>query len=187
MRLSFAGVICALGIALVVSNLAIAQSSYRQLSVDDFRGAPRTTGDNAVAYTNCDVLFRYHVHAENNIYQLTFDVRVLMQREKSWIDKRRVTSPAMMERVLNHEQGHYNIACLEQAEILREAARTVFDSNYETEASALFDRVHAKYDQLNNSYDLDTQHMLDEKQQHSWDVYFQRRMLYAPPIAKVGY
>ncbi|WP_214073285.1 DUF922 domain-containing protein [Mucilaginibacter sp. dw_454] len=187
MSCHFVGLMCVLGISLCVNNLAVAQSSYRQLSVSDFKGAPRTAGDNAVAYTNCDVEFRYHVHAENNIYQLTFDVRVVMQPYKSWLDHSRIISPAMMERVLKHEQGHYNIACLEQAEILREAARTRFDANYQAEASRLFDRVHAKYEQLNKDYDLDTQHSLDNKQQHSWDVYFQRRMMYAPPIAKVGY
>jgi hypothetical protein len=187
MRLNFVGMICALGITLGADNLAVAQSSYRQLTVNDFKGTPHMNGDNGVAYTNCDVEFRYHVHAENNVYQLTFDVKVVMRKDKSWIDRSRIVSTEMLEQVLNHEQGHYNIACMEQEEILRVAARTRFDSNYQAEASALFDRIHTKYEQLNVDYDLDTQHMLDGKQQHSWDVYFQRRMLYVPPIAKVGY
>jgi len=188
MRLIFVRVICVLGITLCVTDFAFAQTSYRQLTANDFRGAPQVTGDNTVAHTKCTIDFKYNLAGvQDGAYVLNFDVRVLMRQDKSWIDFRRVTSQTILQRVLNHEQGHYNISCLEQQEILREANRMRFSENYQYEARALFDRIHAKYDRLNQDYDIDTRHMLDDKQQHSWDVYFQRRMLYAPPIAKVGY
>ncbi|HEY9534273.1 MAG TPA: hypothetical protein VIQ77_07035 [Mucilaginibacter sp.] len=188
MRLIFVRVICALGITLCVNDLAFAQSSYRQLTVNDFRGAPQNTGSDAVAHTKCTIDFKYYLaDIRDGAYRLTFDVRVLMRPDRSWIDFRRVTTQAMLRRVLNHEQGHYNISCLEQQEILREASRMRFSQNYNYEARALFDRIHNKYQILNQNYDIDTRHMLDDKQQHSWDVYFQRRIMYAPPIAKAGY
>ncbi len=187
MRWKFARTLYALGLVLFVTNLASAQEYYHQLTVNDFKGTPRANGDNAVAYTNCSIDFKYHVHSENNVYQLTFDVRLNLEREKSWIDKKRIFGPQMLTRILNHEQGHYNIAYMEQQEILRIASRTRFDANYQAQASALFNRIHAKYEQLNINYDADTQHMLDNVQQHSWDVYFQKRIDYMPPIAKVGY
>lgn len=188
MRLIFVRVICALVIALCVDNLAFAQSSYRQLTVNDFRGSPQVTGDNTVAHTKCTIDFKYYLAGiRDGAYQLTFDVRVSVRQDRSWINFNRVNSQTMLRRVLNHEQGHYNISCLEQQEILREASRMRFSKNYRAEANFLFDRIHRKYQQLNEDYDIDTRHMLDDKQQHSWDVYFQRRMLYAPPIAKVGY
>lgn len=188
MRLIFVRAFCALAITLFVNSLAVAQSGYRQLTVNDFRGNLQVTGDNTVAHTKCTIDFKYYLAGvRNGAYQLTFDVRVLMRPDKSWIDFHRVTSQTMLQRVLNHEQGHYNISCLEQQEILREASRRRFSGNYNAEANALFNRIHNKYQLLNQNYDIDTQHMLDDKQQHSWDVYFQRRMLYAPPIARVGY
>jgi len=188
MRLILVRMICALGVTLCADNLAIAQSSYRQLTANDFRGSPQVTGDSTVAHTKCTIDFKYHLNGvRGGAYQLTFDVRVLMRRDRSWIDFRRITTRAMLQRVLNHEQGHYNISCLEQQEILREASRKRFTENYNYEARALFDRIHNKYQLLNENYDIDTRHMLDSKQQHSWDVYFQHRMLYAPPIARVGY
>lgn len=188
MRLIFVRVMCALGITLYVTDLAFAQSSYRKLTVNDFRGAPQNTADNTVAHTKCTIDFKYYLAGiRNGAYQLAFDVRVLMQPERSWIDFRRVTSQGMLQRVLNHEQGHYNISCLEQQEILREASRMRFSEDYHHEASALFNRIHNKYQVLNQNYDIDTRHMLDDKQQHSWDVYFQRRIMYAPPIEKAGY
>jgi hypothetical protein len=179
--------ICAAGLVLGAGNLAVAQDGFRQLTASDFRGTPRTTAENAVAYTNCSIDFKYHVHGEDNLYKLAFDVQVVLEKEKSWIDRRRITSQRMLTEVLKHEQGHYNIAVMEQQEILWIAARTRFDANYKVEASNLFNKIHAKYEQLNASYDEDTQHMLDGTQQHSWDVYFQRRLAYMPSVAKVGY
>lgn len=188
MRLIFVGMICALGTILSVTDLALAQSRYKQLTASDFRGTPQATSDNTVAHTKCTVDFKYYLAGiENGAYMLNFDVRVLLRADKSWIDFRRVTSTAILQRVLNHEQGHYNISCLEQQEILREVGRMRFSENYRYEASSLFDRIHAKYAALNEDYDIDTRHMIDDKQQHSWDVYFQRRLLYAPPVAKAGY
>lgn len=188
MRLIFVRVFCALSVTLCVADLAFAQSSYRQLTANDFRGAPQATGDNTVAHTKCTVNFKYVLAGvEDGAYMLNFDVKVLLRPDKSWINYRRVTSQAMLQRVLNHEQGHYNISCLEQQEILREAGRMRFSENYRYEASVLFDRIHAKYELLNRNYDIDTRNMQDDTQQHSWDVYFQRRMMYAPPIAKAGY
>jgi hypothetical protein len=45
---------------------------------------------------------------------------------------------------------------------------------------ALFNRIDAKYKQLNTDYDEDTQHMTDRVQQHSWDTYFQKRLQFIP-------
>jgi hypothetical protein len=187
MKLILVGMLCACGLLICTISRAFAQEGeYRQLTISDFRGTPRPSAG-SIAYTNCTIDFHYHAVGEDGNYQLTFDVRVVMEREKSWIDKRRVTSDRMLTEVLKHEQGHYNIAFMEQQEILREAARTRFTSNYKAQASGLFNRIHAKYEHLNANYDEDTQHMLDATQQHSWDVYFQRRLAYMPPVEKAGY
>jgi hypothetical protein len=187
MKLIFVRGFCMNFLCLFANTLAFGQDGeYRQLTVNDFRGVPRPSAG-SIAYTNCSIDFHYHAVGENRDFQLTFDVRVVMEREKSWIDKRRITSGQMLADVLKHEQGHYNIAVMEQQELLRQAARTRFTSNYKAQATALFDRIHAKYEHLNANYDEDTQHMLDATQQHSWDVYFQRRLAYMPPVAKVGY
>ena len=170
------------------SNFASAQDgNYRRLTADDFMGTPHVNGDNAIAYTNCSIHFRYQAYHENGVYRLVFDVPLTMNRERSWMDKSRITSQKMLAEVLKHEQGHYNIAYMEQQEILRIAARTRFDYNYQAEASAMFNRIHAKYQILNANYDADTRHMLDVAQQHSWDVYFQRRLAYMPPVEQTGY
>jgi len=64
-------------------------------------------------------------------------------------------------RFLKHEQGHYAIAFMEQQELLRTVGKTVFYADYQYVAQSIFDRIDAKYRQLNLDYDADTNHMLN--------------------------
>ena len=103
-----------------------------------------------------------------------------MNNNKSWIDRSQVRSEQMLAEILKHEQGHYTIAYLEQQEVIREMERTRFSANYQTEAMGLFNRIDAKYRQLNIDYDEDTGHSLSRQQQHSWDIYFDKRLQNMP-------
>jgi len=87
----------------------------------------------------------------------------------------------MLAEVLRHEQGHYTIAYMEQQELLRTVSKTIFYANYQSAAQSIFNRIDAKYKQLNIDYDIDTQHMQNRTQQQSWDAYFKKRLTYMPP------
>jgi hypothetical protein len=154
--------------------------SFHQLTIDDFQGIPSNDRQGVIAYTNCTIDFRYEAHRERNYYRLDFDIRLILNNNKSWMDKRRVTSDEMLDEILRHEQGHYLIAYLEQQELLRTVSKTVFYSDYQHVAKNIFDRIDAKYKQLNYNYDEDTQHMLNRTQQQSWNAYFKKRMDYMP-------
>jgi hypothetical protein len=155
-------------------------SSYHQLSAEEFSGIPEANSGDVVANINCYIDFNYRAQSEKGNYHLICEIRLVFNKNGSWINKKRVLSPSMMEDILNHEQGHYAIAYMEQQELLRTVNKTRFDANYQYEASALFDRIHEKYKQLSVNYDDDTRHMLDHQQQHSWDVYFKKRLEYMP-------
>jgi len=178
MRLIIKVVICAVLIWLLSNQMALAQP-FHQLSIDEFQGTPQPHSV-IIAYTNCSIDMHYHVTAEKGYYRLAFDIRLVFNRDKSWVDRSRVRSREMLEEVLKHEQGHYTIAYMEQQEVLREMGKTRFGSDYQTKVNEIFDRIDAKYKQLNIDYDEDTQHMNDRRQQHSWDVYFHKRLEYMP-------
>jgi hypothetical protein len=72
---------------------------------------------------------------------------------------------------------------MEQQELIRTVSKTRFTANYQAEARAIFDRIDAKYQQLNDNYDTDTRNSLDKVQQHSWDEYFKKRLITMPPAA----
>jgi hypothetical protein len=155
--------------------------NYHQLTADDFEGIPRANGSDVIAYTNCTIDFRYEASRKGGYYLLNFNIRMMLNKDRSWIDKSRVKSPEMMAEILKHEQGHYNIAYMEQQELLRTVGKTVFYAGYQSQAAGIFNRIDAKYKQLNHDYDDDTRHMVDRVQQNSWDVYFQKRLAYMPP------
>jgi len=155
--------------------------AFRRLTADDFRSAPLANSRGVVAYTNCSINFSYQASVSNNTYRLNFNVNLTINRDRSWIDRSRVTSKELLAEILKHEQGHYNIAYLEQQEVIRVMTRTRFTSNYRQEAMNIFNRIDARYKQLNLDYDDDTQHMQNRQQQHSWDVYFNKRLEYMPP------
>jgi len=188
MIVRFVWVIYAAGLWLCVNNLASAQDGYHLLTVEDFRGSPQATSNNTVAHTKCTIDFHYEGTGQGDNFKVNFEVSLTVDRQRSWIDMKRVTDNKQLARILSHEQGHYTISYMEQQELLRMVNRTRFDENYyRLQASDLFSRIHAKYQQLNANYDLDTQNMRNQIQQHSWDVYFQKRLLYMPPVERVGY
>jgi len=153
---------------------------YRVLTVNDFRGVPQHTGP-TIAETNCFVDLRYDVHQEGGNCQLTFHVALTMDNERSWIDRSRITSAAMLAGILKHEQGHYNISYFEGQELLSTLNGMRFSTNYKAEVEGVFDRIHAKYKQLNADYDDDTLNSKNSTQQTSWDKYFQRKLAYQQP------
>ncbi len=148
---------------------------YHQLTIHDFEGIPRSH-NGVIAYTNCTIDFRYQAVRTKRGYRLNFDIRLILNRNKSWMDKSRITSREMLASILKHEQGHYIVAYLEQQELIREVAQTQFEADYQRKAQEIFDRIDAKYKQLNHDYDEDTAHMTNNVQQNSWDAYFQKRL-----------
>ncbi|SRR5260221_3778242 len=179
MKFRFVQFTCFVAWLLLFIATASAQN-YHQLTMDDFQGIPSYKMEGEIAYINSTIDFRYEAHREPGYYRLNFNIRLILNNNKSWMDKRRVTSEAMLAEILKHEQGHYLIAYLEQQELLRTVSRTVFQSDYQYVAKSIFESVDAKYKQLNYSYDTDTQHMLNRTQQQSWNAYFKKQLEYMP-------
>ena len=169
------------GVALLwLCSFTANAQTFHQLTIDDFEGTPKlNTG--VVAYTNCTIDFRYEAHRMRDYYRLDFNIRMVLNHDKSWMDKRSVTSKAMLDEILKHEQGHYIIAYLEQQKLLRAVSKTVFYADYQQQAKNIFDRIDAKYHQLNLDYDAGTRHMLNREQQQSWDAYLQKQLDFMPP------
>ncbi|MGY4538623.1 hypothetical protein ACVW0P_003045 [Mucilaginibacter sp. UYNi724] len=179
MTFNYLRAFCAIALLCFALDPALAQP-HRLLTANDFQGAPRPNGRGVIAYTNCTIDFKYQASRGNGNYILHANVRLYMNNYKSWIDRSRITSNDQLAEILKHEQGHYTIAYLEQQEVLRAIERTRFTASYQYEAMNIFNRIDAKYKQLNSDYDEDTRHMVDKQQQHSWDIYFAKRLQFMP-------
>lgn len=164
---------------LLMRTWVLSAQPYRQLTLDDFGGAPHR-GTPTIAYTHCSIDFKYTAMRKEGYYLLNFDIRLEMNKDQSWIDRARITSAQMLTEILDHEQGHYIIAYFEQQELLRIVGKTRFGSDYKERAQEIFDRIHGKYEQLTLDYDEDTNHSQNRIQQQSWDKYFLKRLRYMP-------
>lgn len=154
---------------------------YRMLTPDDFKGPPLVNNGGMLAYTNCSIDYRYEAKKQTNYYLLNFTITLKVNDTVSWLDRKRIISADMMDEVLKHEQGHYIIAYMEQQELLRTVSKIIFYADYRYQAARVFNRIDAKYKQLNLNYDTDTQHMTNREQQRSWDAYFKKQLKVMPP------
>ncbi|MCC8410371.1 hypothetical protein LJ707_15625 [Mucilaginibacter sp. UR6-1] len=175
LRLTLVAVLC------TITN-SFAQQGYKTLTVNDFQGTPRRSNFAAVAYTNCSISYNYSVKRIKGVFRIDFEVGMVMNRDRSWLDRTRVKTPEMLAEVLRHEQGHYDIAYLQQQEVLRTFNRTQFGRDYSMVIADIFNRIDAKYQQMNKDYEDDTNHMQNRAQQAVWDRYLQKKVSNMPPL-----
>lgn len=183
MKLRLVKLICAIMLLILGSTAAFAQQGYRQLTAYDFIGQVPAGSGFYVAHTSCNVTMKYQVQQYQGNYQLTFDIKLLLNRDRSWINRQMITNADMMAEVLRHEQGHYQIAYLMRQEMIRELNRTRYTGDYQRQANNIFKRIDDKYRQLNIDYDEDTQHMQNRKQQNAWITYLNKQLAQVGSLA----
>lgn len=176
-RLMFAAMLC------LFSVYAAFAQPYRQLTPYDFTGVVPQGSGFYVAHTSCNVTMRYNVEKYRNNYQLTFNIQLLLNRDRSWINRQMITNADMMDEVLRHEQGHYQIAYLMQQEMIRTLNQYRYTGDYQRQTNAIFQRIDDKYRQMNIDYDNDTQHMQNRKQQAAWVTYLDREIALVSNLA----
>lgn len=135
------------------------------LNFDDFTGVP-AIGSKFTAYTTYNVFYRYTVDQTQS--KLVFKVNMEFDNEKSWfrLDER---PPGYLNKILNHEQGHYDIGFIMKNEVEKTLNGFRYTKNYRVEIDSLFKMVHAKYRALELKYDDETRHGLDAGGQKTWN------------------
>lgn len=175
MKLTYVKLICVVMLFILGAGEAKAQG-YRQLTVADFTGAVPAGSGFYVAHTSCNVTMRYNVQSYRSNYRLTFDVPLVFNPQRSWINRQMITNADMMAEVLHHEQGHYLIAFLMQQEMIRELNAFRYTGDYQRQANNIFNRIDEKYRRMNAAYDSETMHMQDRKQQANWTVFLNKQL-----------
>lgn len=154
--------------------VTIAQS-YHRLAASDFAGIP-PAGNGDIAYTNCYVGYSYDVSRHNSNYVITFNVQFTLNTNKSYIRLDQVKDREMLQQILRHEQGHYNIAYLLKCEAYSVLTHHRYTANYQAEIINLFKQVEAKYHRINTDYEYQTQHMLNTQNQDKWNTWFANQL-----------
>jgi hypothetical protein len=87
-----------------------------------------------------------------------------------------------MAEILKHEQGTTTLPTWNSRKCCALGEPHPLYGQLQNEAMDIFNRIDAKYKQLNIDYDEDTEHSTNKQQQHSWDIYFAKRIENMPPL-----
>jgi predicted secreted Zn-dependent protease len=176
-------------VSIAVGVKAQRSQEYRQLTEADFVGAVPPGSGFYIAHTSCNVTMRYDVQRSRGNYQLGFNISLVFNPQRSWINRKMITDENMMAEVLHHEQGHFLIAFLMQQEMIRELNAFRYTGDYQRQTNAIFNRIDDKYRRMNADYDSDTQHMQNRKQQAAWTTFLDKELtrMNALAMAENGY
>lgn len=119
---------------------------------------------------------------------VTFTIQ--FQRPPSWVASWVFQRPtAEQDRLLKHEQGHYQLVALLVRDMfidIMQLKQNVFNSS--AEVNAAFEAVRRRYDPkiqpIQDRYDTDTEHALNQAQQARWDGFIRSAFTQArnPPM-----
>lgn len=133
-------------------------SASRKLRWDDFKGTPDPSSTNA-ALTNSSITVEFGF----NNRALTHSIKCRFNKSLSWGRIRN-------DYILNHEQGHFDIAEI-HARVLHKAllnytfnAKTVND-----DINRIYREVIDQHVQTQKLYDLQTNHSIDSAAQRTWN------------------
>jgi hypothetical protein len=145
-------------------------SERRLLTWDDFKGVPQD--ERYTAYTHYSIRYSYRVlPSPAQDLELEFEGYCELDHQKSWVNKK---SPGFLpyeKKLLEHEQGHYDICFIELNELLFQFKNNSYTlSNYESKIETIFNDTHIKYKKMQEDYDRETAHSLNQVAQAKWNL-----------------
>lgn len=130
----------------------------RKLTWDDFRGKPDPDSPNA-ALTNSAINLEF---GYNNT-GLTYSIKCRFNKSLSWVRMK-------TDYILNHEQGHFDIAEAHARMLHKELAGYRFNSRtVGKDVNGMYSEVMEKHVDMQKAYDIETMHSIDSAQQRVWD------------------
>lgn len=135
-----------------VSFIAPKTISYRQLNWNDFKGKPDSQG---VALTCSQIYFE--TNYSNGKYYFTVYSQFIPEKSFTTTTK---------ERILRHEQGHFDITEL----MVRRLNAQLKNVSTQTEASDLYQKTVNEWGELEQRYDRETNNSINVAEQERWET-----------------
>jgi hypothetical protein len=150
---------------------SVNKSVTRTVRWKDFKGVPDTssTFDASIFWS---VSYEYDtLTTETGALKVDLKVWCTVD-EESWVKRGKKSYD-----LLKHEQGHFNIGRLCANEFKETVANFRFKKhNYELCVDSIFYETFRKYRELDDQYDLETDHSVNVEQQLQWDRMLRRRL-----------
>lgn len=142
----------------------------KKLTTTDFKGQPDELVD-YLAQTTPVISLRYSGStncAENGKIKLKVETGVSVS-ERSWLKLSKIKTPELLNALLSHEQGHYDMGAIFSIELKKTLSGICFDkAGYKQQVDSVFKSMYARYDTLQKEYDTDTDHMRNKNMQLEW-------------------
>ncbi len=131
----------------------------RTLTWADFKAAPIASSPNA-ALTSTSILIQYRWDSDN---KFEYYLACVFYPHKSWTKNK-------SDRILRHEQGHFDISQLFTRMLHKElSTRTLQSADVEKGVSALYQRVNKEQADFQKQYDSETNHSRNTEAQQQWE------------------
>ena len=145
-------------------------SISKKLTAADFKGKP-DPGSNYLATTFTHLTYQYRHPTPcsgNDKIKFQFETGITVG-DKSWMKFDRIKTSRLLQILLDHEQGHYDIATALADKLQKTLTATCFSRNgYAQQIDSVYKTVSKYYDTLQVNYDAETGHGLDPEVQTIW-------------------
>lgn len=136
-----------------------------KLTWSDFTGESNTSSKYH-ASTQSGVQYGSSWSGSSNELTLNFTVFAYFDKTRSWVKPWKGT-----ERLLEHEQLHFDISELHARKLKQALSTYAFTKRHEKEVKALFTENTEARNAMQAKYDLETDHMVNREAQARWEKY----------------
>lgn len=136
--------------------------SPKSLTWDHFKGQPNQ-GSSHHAYSMLGLAYEVK---SNTATEVTFIISAYLDKSNSWVKAGQKT-----DRLLKHEQKHFDICELHRRMFVKELTDVEFFTyaNVNSKIKNIFNDINNKVDRMQVDYDRETQHSRVEEKQKVWD------------------
>lgn len=144
--------------------------SRRLLTAADFKGNPDPRSDYlATTFTHLTYQYRRQTSCgEKDKIRFQFETSITVG-DKSWMKWDKIRSKQLLRELLDHEQGHYDIAVAFADKLQKTLSSTCFNRNgFARQIDSVYKSVNSYYDTLQARYDAQTDHGQNREIQAKW-------------------
>jgi hypothetical protein len=165
-------------------NFSVVQSQEMLWNIDykltwaDFNAEP-DLGHSFAAITYSGMSYSFSADVINNQVKVNYEVNCFFVPNKSWVKSEYKSDVEL----LKHEQLHFDISELYARKFREQLSKMSFTENVKVEISDLYEKITKEKIELQNEYDIETDHSVNILKQKQWEqkilIELQKRASYA--------
>jgi hypothetical protein len=136
----------------------------------DFQGIPDSASP-FDAQANSGLKYSYSYSINNKKLNVEFEIHSFFNSQLSWSKSQKQT-----HFLLDHEQLHFDISELHARKLKKTLSAFNFSKNVEKEVEKIFAKINSDRLQMQNKYDLESDHSKNNGLQAKWSAFIQEEL-----------